>query len=254
MRIEYLGHASVRVELDGIGFLTDPALEPRIGPLRSIGPLRRIVAPVPERALVGLGAVLISHLHLDHLDLASLRRIGPEVPVVVPDGAAAWLRAQGRSNVVELGPGDETRIAGIRVRAIHARHGGYRSPRGPRAVAVGYVIEASRRVYFAGDTGLFPGMGDLADVDVALLPVSGWGPTLPSGTHLDPVRAAHAAALIGARVVVPIHWGTYRPVGLHGALKGDVTGPPRALVRIAAEVAPESTISPIDIGDSLDVA
>lgn len=255
MRIGFLGHASVRLELDGLALLTDPALEATIGPMGRIGPLRRIAAPVPDRALAGLDAVLISHLHLDHLDLPSLARIPADVVVVVPAGAAAWLRAQGREHVVELAPGAETTIGGVFVRAVHALHGGYRSPRGPTSAAVGYVLRGSRRtIYFAGDTGLFAGMGDLEGIDVALLPVGGWGPTLPSRTHLDPVRAAHAAALIGARIIVPIHWGTYRLAGLHGALKGNVTGPPRSLVRVAAELAPGSTISPIEVGGTLDLA
>jgi L-ascorbate metabolism protein UlaG (beta-lactamase superfamily) len=203
MDIKYLGHASVRVELDGLRLLTDPALEARIGPLR------RIVAPVDQRDLEGIGAVLVSHLHLDHLDLGSLKRIPPEVPVIVPAGGGPWLRDQGRERVIELAPGESTRLGDVGVTAVPARHGGYRPPRGPRAVAVGYLIEGSRTIYFAGDTGLFEGMSKLAGlVDVALLPVGGWGPTLPSRTHLDPVRAARAAALIEATNVVPIHWGT----------------------------------------------
>jgi L-ascorbate metabolism protein UlaG (beta-lactamase superfamily) len=77
------------------------------------------------------------------------------------------------------------------------------------AAAVGYVLTSSRRsVYFAGDTDLFDGMGDLPPVDVALLPIGGWGPTLGPG-HLDPAQAARATDLIRPELVVPIHWGTY---------------------------------------------
>jgi L-ascorbate metabolism protein UlaG (beta-lactamase superfamily) len=249
MNLHFLGHASVRIELDGVAFVTDPALR------HQIGPLRRIVPAVPERALRDVGAVLVSHLHLDHLDLASLDRIEPDVPVVVPAGAAAWLRAQGRTHVTELAPGDVTTVGGVRVRAVPARHSGFRPPRGPRAVAVGYVIEGSRTVYFAGDTGLFEAMADhVGAIDLALLPVSGWGPTLPSRTHLDPVRAARAAALLGARTVVPIHWGTYRPVGLHRAQRRVPSEPAHLLAVAAAELAPHATVLPIGIGETVGVA
>lgn len=249
MEIAYLGHATVRIELDGLVLLTDPVLGGRIGPLR------RIVPAVPDEAVRGVDVVLVSHLHLDHLDLASLERIPREVTVVVPAGAAAWLRAAGRPNVVELGPGASALFGSSTVRAVAARHGGFRPPRGPRADAVGYLVEGRRSVYFAGDTGLFEGMAELAgSVDLALLPVGGWGPTLPSRTHLDPVRAARAAAMIEATTVVPIHWGTYRPVGLHRAMRADPTGPARALVRTVAELAPASRVAPIGIGERLRLA
>jgi L-ascorbate metabolism protein UlaG (beta-lactamase superfamily) len=244
--VRFLGHASVRIDLDGLALLTDPALQARVGPLR------RIVPVVPDRWLGGLGVVLVSHLHLDHLDLASLARIDPAVPVVVPAGAADWLRRQGRPAVIELAPGELTTVGGIRVRAVPARHSGFRPPRGPRAVAVGYVIEGSRTLYFAGDTGLFEAMADhVGPIDVALLPVSGWGPTLPSRTHLDPVRAARAAALLGARTVVPIHWGTYRPFGLHRVGRRVPTEPAHLLAVAAAELAPHSTVLPIGVGETV---
>src|SRR6266566_1333036 len=102
MNIDYLGHASVRVDLDGVRFLTDPALEARMGPLR------RLVAPVGAGALEGIDVVVVSHLHLDHLDLATLRRLPAGVRLIVPRGAGAWLRGQGWTDVVELALGERT--------------------------------------------------------------------------------------------------------------------------------------------------
>jgi len=199
---------------------------------------------------------VVSHLHLDHLDLASLQRVPGAVPVVVPRGGGSWLRRAGREQVLELAPGEAASFGGVVVRAVPARHGGFRPPRGPRADAVGYVLEGSRRIYFAGDTGYFDTMHQLAPggLDVALLPVAGWGLTLPLATHLDPLGAAHAARLLEARLAIPIHWGTYRPAGLHHpALRGDRHRPPRELQRLAAIHAPASRVQPLDIGERLEL-
>ena len=114
--------------------------------------------------------------------------------------------------------GEEIQIGALTVRAVPAEHDTGRLPFGARAEPLGYVIEgAGRSVYFAGDTDVFAGMAELAPVDVALLPIWGWGPTMGPG-HMDPGRAAEAAALLGARLAIPIHWGTYYPV--HLGLRG----------------------------------
>jgi L-ascorbate metabolism protein UlaG (beta-lactamase superfamily) len=247
LAIEFVGHATLLVELDTIRLLTDPALQARIGPLRRVG-------ESPASVPADVDAVLISHLHRDHLDLASLRRLGGHPRLVVPRGAAAWLRARGFAEVEELEPGEITSVGGIRIRAVHARHGGFRPPAGPAAGAIGYVIEGSRSVYFAGDTGLFEGMRELQGaIDVALLPVGGWGPTLPSRHHLDPVDAARAAALIRPRLSVPIHWGTYWPVGLRWLRPERRHGPPGRFVRAASELAPGAIIRATEIGAEVDL-
>ncbi len=98
----------------------------------------------------------------------------------------------------------------MRVRATHAEHAASRRLGTGRTQPVGYVISGTRTVYFAGDTDLFQAMDELGRIDVALLPVAGWGPRLPAG-HLDPARAAQALELIKPRVAIPIHWGTYAP-------------------------------------------
>src|SRR4051794_38015480 len=97
--LHFLGHSTVRVELAGRTVLTDPVLTPSVGPLRRVVPL-----PDPS-AWAGVDLVLLSHLHGDHLHLASLRLLG-DARVVVPRGAGAWLRGKGIPNVVELAPGE----------------------------------------------------------------------------------------------------------------------------------------------------
>jgi len=116
----------------------------------------------------------------------------------------------------ELAAGDAIALSPtVTVRAVAAEHDGRRHPVGHPIAALGYVVETPRRrIYFAGDTDLHAGMADLADppLDVALLPIWGWGPSLGPG-HLDPERAARAVALLAPRIVVPIHWGTFLPIG-----------------------------------------
>lgn len=208
LAITWLGHATVLIEIDGLRILTDPVLRDRIGPLIRIGPRAILDGPVD--------CVLLSHLHADHTDLPSLRGLDLTGPVLAPHPAQAWLNARGVQDVREMQSGAEIQIGQVRITATVAKHDERRRPFGPRAQPIGYLIRgSSSSVYFAGDTDLFLDMAELrGSVDVALLPVWGWGPSIGPG-HLDPERAAAAVALIGPAVGIPIHWGTFalpRPV------------------------------------------
>jgi L-ascorbate metabolism protein UlaG (beta-lactamase superfamily) len=229
--IEYAGHATVRIDLDGTRFLTDPLLRRRVAHLVR-------AAPTPGGAVAKVDAVLISHAHHDHLDVRSLRMLDRNVQLVVPRGLAEKVRRFAR--VTEVVEGDEVSIGNVVVRATRAEHDGGRTL-GPKAAALGYAILGSRRIFFAGDTGLFPGMdGLVAELDVALVPIWGWGRTLGRGEHLDPAGAAEAIRRLRPKVAVPIHWGTYCPFYL--ALRGRpafLHEPGEAFLRAAAEVAPD---------------
>jgi L-ascorbate metabolism protein UlaG (beta-lactamase superfamily) len=171
--------------------------------------------PVPAPATyAGVDLVLISHLHADHLHLPSLRLLGRDVRVVVPRGAGGWLRARGFRQVTEVLPGETVTHGALRVTAVPAEHSGHRwGPRlthGPDTRAVGHLVQAGGcTLYAAGDTGLTDAMSLLGErgIDVALLPVWGWGLTL-GHDHLDPAEAAEAVARLRPRVAVPVHWGT----------------------------------------------
>jgi L-ascorbate metabolism protein UlaG (beta-lactamase superfamily) len=233
----------VLIEHGGVRLLTDPLLRGRVAHLRRHG----AVPEVPPE----IDAVLISHLHHDHLDVASLRRIGGPPRVVVPLGAGAWLRRAG-FDAEELEAGKALEVGEVRIEAVRALHDGGRRPLGgPRADPVGFVIGRAPSVYFAGDTDLFPEMEALAPVDVALLPVAGWGPRLGPG-HLDPGRAARAAALLRARVAIPIHWGTFHP---RLTRRGHwFSGPAAAFVAQVAAVAPEVEVRVLSPGESTSVS
>jgi L-ascorbate metabolism protein UlaG (beta-lactamase superfamily) len=244
-RLTWVGHSTVLLELGGARLLTDPVLR------RRIGHLRRHSASPPADVAHGIDAVLISHLHLDHMDAASLRRVSRDVAVIVPRGAGRLLRRLGFRRTSELGVGEQTEVAGATVTATPAVHDGRRHPLAAPAEAVGFVVAGEQRVYFAGDTDVFDEMADLArTLDVALLPVWGWGPSLGPG-HMDPVAAARAAALLQPRVAVPIHWGTFFPAGLARWRGAALVDPPRAFARHAAELAPRVEARVLAPGESL---
>lgn len=232
-RIVFLGHSTVLIELDGVRLLSDPLLRARVAHLR------RQVPAVDTTVCADPKAVLISHFHHDHLDLPSLRALGRDTPLLVPAGVGAWLRRRRFTSVTELGVGGTANAGALSVTAVQARHDGRRHPGGAQAVALGYLVQGRRMVYFAGDTALFDGMSSLAPrLDVALLPVAGWGPKLGPG-HMDPLEAAQAAALLKPRLAIPIHWGTLLPLGVaprHRARLGD---PPRLFAEHVARLAPD---------------
>ena len=244
-QVRYLGHSTLLIELGGARLLTDPLLRRRVGPLGRSGPV------VTPESLGALDAVLISHAHRDHLDLPSLRALDPATRVVAPSGCARLIERAGLRDVTEVNPGDEVPVAGATVEVVPAVHEGPRTPfRSPPAGAVGYVVEGAGRVYFAGDTELFPGMAELAPLDVALLPVWGWGPTLGPG-HMDPADAAEALGLLRPRIAVPIHWGTIHPLGIGRLRPRWLTDPPHRFARLAAESAPDVEVRILDHGESL---
>ena len=153
--LTYVGHATVLIEIDGTRLLTDPLLRPRLGPLLRHGP-----PPAPE-ATQNLDAVLISHLHHDHADLSSLRRIGGDVPLLVPPGSRRFFERHGFGSVSELAPGEAIPIGTTTVTAVEAVHPGGRRRFARGSEAVGFLIHGRSDVYFAGDTDLFPGMNGL---------------------------------------------------------------------------------------------
>jgi L-ascorbate metabolism protein UlaG (beta-lactamase superfamily) len=239
--VVYIGHSTILIELDGVRLLTDPLLRKRVTFLRR-------ASPIDVEQLDDLDAVLISHAHHDHLDLPSLKRLGHSVPVVVPRGLGRLL--QGRKSVMEVVEDEELSFGPVTVRATHADHDGRRRPWRIEAAPLGFIISGSRRIYFAGDTDLFPGMaGLIPNLDLALIPIWGWGATLGDG-HLDPRRAADALRLLRPRIAVPIHWGTYRPLHL-GTRAAFLADPAETFVREAATAAPEVEIRLLRPGEQL---
>ena len=247
-RLTYIGHASALLRLDGVAILTDPMLRGWLGPLKRQGP------PPDHRLPEKADLVLISHLHLDHLDLRSLRRIPESTPAVAPRGASKWVRKGGDRPIEEIGIGETVSMLGTEITGVRATHDGYRNlHRGRPIEALGYLIRrGGRTVYFAGDTDLFPEMSELGQVGVALLPVWGWGPSVGDG-HLDPERAVRALEMIRPAIAVPIHWGTFYPAGLRRFRPEPLIEPPLEFKRLANTAAPEVEVRIVQPGGTTEL-
>jgi len=243
-RATWLGHSTVLVETAGATILTDPVLGDGIGPVRRrVGPLAASLAD-PQ-------GVVISHLHHDHFDMASLDRLPRDTVIVVPRRAGRLLRSRRFADVREVEAGELTEIGSVRVEAVPARHSGWRLPFGPFAAALGYVIHGEHRMYFAGDTDLFDGMAAFApELDLAILPVGGWGPTLRGG-HMDPARAAAALRLLRPEHAFAVHWGTLWPAGMSRVRRERFEEPGRRFVEAAHAATPEVHVHLLDPGDVL---
>jgi L-ascorbate metabolism protein UlaG (beta-lactamase superfamily) len=245
--VTWLGHATVLVETGGVRVAVDPLLRARVVHLR------RQVEAVDPRRLGRLAAVLISHQHRDHLDLPSLHLLEPGFRVIAPRGTGRLLRRAGFADITELEPGETTTVGGLAIEATPAVHDGRRMPVGPPLPALGFLIGSGPLVYHAGDTDLFDGLESIGarGIDVALLPISGWGPAVGPG-HLDPVRAAQAAAMLRPRICIPIHHGTYRGAG-RGRRPSGADHHLEEFLAELARVAPGVIARPLAPGETLEV-
>jgi L-ascorbate metabolism protein UlaG (beta-lactamase superfamily) len=213
IRVRWLGHATTVLDVGGVRLVTDPLLRRHIGALRRVG-------PTPDPAWwEGAAGALVSHLHLDHADLPSLRRLA--APVLAGPEATAWCTRHGLAAIalthewsdVPSGSGD------VKARLVRADHTSRPLPGRP-IEAYGFLLRHDGEVvWFAGDTSLHSEMERLPElaggpITLALLPIHGWGPRLSSG-HMDAEQAAEAARLSQSHHVVPMHWGTFHPLAMN---------------------------------------
>lgn len=248
LTLTFAGHSTMLVELDGVRLLTDPLLRERLLHLRRHAP------PVDLRRWRDPELILISHSHFDHLDRRTLKLLGGDATVVAPRDSVGLLRRIGFTRVIGVVPGESVEVSGLRVTATPAVHGGGRLPWNATAEALGFSVTGTQSFYYAGDTDLFPEMAELGpDLDLALLPVWGWGEKLGKG-HLDPSRATEATRLLRPRIAVPVHWGGYLPARLHRRRPELLTDPPREFARLVAGLGLPTRVEVLDPGDSLTLA
>lgn len=249
--VTWWGHATATVVDRGVRVLTDPVLT------GGVAHLRRRRGPRPAADARRADVVVISHLHSDHLHVRSLLQVDPDAVIVVPRGTRravpGLVRLRDR-DIREVADGDVVAIGGVRIRAVPAEHDGRRLPGAPIGVdPLGFVIEGSSTTYFAGDTDLWEGMATtVGPCDLALLPVGGWGPGLGEG-HMTPERAAIAAGRVRARVAVPVHFGTFWPLGLGRVAPDEFLSPGADFVRAALRHAPSTQACELTPGQTVSV-
>jgi L-ascorbate metabolism protein UlaG (beta-lactamase superfamily) len=209
----WLGHASFLGSLGGHRFLIDPVFSPHAGWLYR----RYLPPPLTIAQLPTVNAVLVTHNHYDHLDADLVRLLPPNTPVIVPAGMGRWMQRRSRKRVIELEWWQNTEMNGLRVTLVPACHWSRRGVFDTnRALWGGFVVEgAGISIYHSGDTARFPGFTEIGrrfpDLDAALLPIGGYQPEwFMEHYHLNPEQAGRAFVDLGARRLVPMHWGTFQ--------------------------------------------
>jgi L-ascorbate metabolism protein UlaG (beta-lactamase superfamily) len=211
--VAWLGHATVLLNVLGSWLLTDPALERRIGIGRGsakLGPRRLVEPALSPRELPPLDTVLLSHAHMDHTDLGTLRHLRRDIPVVVQPGNGDLVRRFRR--VHELAWGEHIELAGVRIESTQARRWGARMVTDQHRGYGGYLIQkAGHTILFAGDTAytdVLTALGRRTRIDLAILPIGAYDPWIAN--HASPEQAWTMFRRLGAQYVLPVHHSTFR--------------------------------------------
>jgi len=203
LAVTFGGHATVIARYHGLAIAFDPMLG------RWIGGVRRAVEPgLLASDFDDVGLVLISHRHADHLHVPTLAKLPRAATIVVPMGAAGWVSGLGFARVIELSPGADIDIRGVQITAAATSHGDHELARG-----LAYVVRGDGpSAFLCGDSGYFSGFADIGErfaPDVAALPIGGFLPASFRQRHMSPLDALYAFEDLRARLLVPIHHGSF---------------------------------------------
>ncbi len=208
--VTFIGHGTALIHLNNTNILTDPNFNDWIIIFHRITEAGLKIENLPK-----IDAIVISHTHRDHLDKWSVEQFPKDTPVLISKGNGNILSEWGFSDVRELDVWEITDIKGVKITAAPAKHSGARnSAFADFPKALGYILQSEKTVYFAGDTGLFDGLkeiGNYSQIDVALLPVGAYRPRwFMKNHHMSPDDALQAMVMLGAKEMIPIHWGSFR--------------------------------------------
>ena len=246
--LTWIGHASFLIQLGGKSMLVDPVLS------SSLGWIRRNVPPgLDWPALPKIDIVLITHNHRDHMDTATLKRLGPDPVYVVPQGLGAWFKRAGMRRIVEMAWWQQQEIEGVNVTFVPAEHWSRRYFRDINSSWWGgFVLErGGLRVYHSGDSGWFDGFEMIGarcgDIHAAMLPIGAYAPHwFMRRQHISPEEAVRAFQALKANSFVAMHWGTFK-------LSDEPLDEPPQLLRAAweKENLPEDRLNLPAIGETL---
>jgi L-ascorbate metabolism protein UlaG (beta-lactamase superfamily) len=255
VRAFWFGHATVLVEIDGVRILTDPVLSERVSPV-PIGPTRFHAPPIALASLTGIDAVVISHDHYDHLDMATVQHLatrGTHFYVGLGIGAhlERWQVPAGQ--IHEMDWWDTADVRGVRITCAPSRHYSGRRAMDNSTLWSSWVLRGRERaVYFSGDTGYGPHFSDirqrLGPVDLTLMKVGAYGDTWLD-IHMDPESAVRAHQDLGADVLLPIHWATF-DLSYH-AWDEPIVRTLRAASGAGVQVVTPRVGEPVEIGAAL---
>jgi len=211
----WIGHSTVVIRIEGFTVVTDPVFSNRIG--IGIGPwtlgLKRLIEPASSlRDIPRPDLILLSHAHMDHFDLPSLRTLQDmETAVVTAANTTDLLNAKRYESVRELRWNESTRVGPATIRAFEVNHWGARMQHDTQRGYNGYVIEVGgRRVLFGGDTAwteTFRPLRALGHIDLAIMPIGAYDPWIRM--HCNPEQALRMADDAGAELILPVHHKTF---------------------------------------------
>ena len=220
LRVTWLGHSTVVIEIDGYRVLVDPVWGKRASPSQLVGPRRFHAPPIPLSELPALDAVILTHDHYDHLDMIAVRALASSAE----QQRAQWITALGvgahlerwgfpGSRVTELDWGDSAHVGSLRMTAQPARHFSGRSFKRDQTLWASWVVAGpTHRVFHSGDTGFFEGLAEIGErqgpFDLTMIKIGAYGDTWPD-IHLDPEQAIRVHGMLRGAALLPIHWGTF---------------------------------------------
>ncbi len=217
IQITWIGHDTFLIQVSGINILTDPMFSERASPFGFIGPKRKVPLPLRQDDLPPIQATIISHNHYDHLDAATIAKLGNTVKFFVPLGMSNWFREMGLDNVTELDWWQSASLGPIRVHCVPAQHFSIRTPfDANKTLWSGWVLATPvGSIFFAGDTGYSPDFQKigqrLGPMRLSLIPIGGYMPRwFMKPMHLNPLEAVLVHEDVQSQESIGMHWGTFK--------------------------------------------
>ena len=216
IQVTWMGHNTFLIQVAGLNILTDPMFSDRASPLNFIGPKRIVSPPLQREDLPSIHATVISHNHYDHLDLATIGKLGNTTKFFVPLGLSRWFQKMGVDNVTELDWWQTAEFGPVRFHCVPAQHFSMRTPfDANKTLWSGWVMATpAGNIFFAGDTGYSPDFQEigqkLGPMRLALIPIGGYKPRwFMKPMHLNPAEAVMVHQDVHSQQSIGMHWGTF---------------------------------------------